>query len=313
MSVDIIARALAAKALQGGTPGGGGSTSDVFEVSEPTTVAVGNIPVGAVLEGKTWQQILTMMLYGDVYPVLTAPSLTVTLDQHYGQIGETVTITGVATFDRGSIVPSLGTSGYRSGLPTSYVIGGVTHPSSSLEYHFSTQVTLVEGGNTISVTVNYGEGEQPYDGAGNPYDAPLPAGSITATATINGTESIYILDANGNLVPLDAQVQFDENGMVEITVPAESVSGNKQGVAFVEGTSQILGVQQYDPSRGLYDWIYGSPQASLTAFESQPIIIDINGVDYNYTQYTNATVRVGSRQLRFFTQLPEVESNTTSS
>lgn len=304
MAVDIIARALAAKALNGGGSGGGGF-SDVFDTQGTTTYEVGGIPAGTNLEGKTWQQIITMLLYGNsAIPTFIEPSLNVTINQSYGDVGETVKITGTATFDRGSISPAYGTSGFRSGLPLYYEINGVRVDTSVLSYNFETEIQIQSGTNEIVITVYYAAGEQPYDGAGNPYDSPYPAGSLSQTVEIQGTTPIYVKDKNGNLQPLSIDQQFDENGMFEVEVDGETLSGNKQGIAFTAETPDIVGIQQYDPSRDLFDWIYGTPEESLTSFDKNMTVINVNGNDVDYAAYNNNTVMIGPRRLRFFTQLP---------
>ena len=79
MAVDNIARALAAKARELAESGSG--SGGTFDTAGVTTYEVGGIPAGTNLEGKTWQQIFTMMLYGGTaVPVLTPPSLTIVLD-----------------------------------------------------------------------------------------------------------------------------------------------------------------------------------------------------------------------------------------
>lgn len=305
MAVDIIARALAAKARELAESGSG--SGGTFDTAGVTTYEVGGIPAGTNLEGKTWQQIFTMMLYGGAaVPVLTAPSLSVVLDNQYAQVGENVSVSGVATFNRGSISPAYGTSGFRSGLPNSYVVNnGEPFATTTLSYRFTAVMNIQEGDNQVSVTVSYDAGEQPKDGSGNDYDAPLPAGAITATATITGTYPVLIRSSDGTYEAQDINTQFDENGMIELEVPAEVEEDIKQSIAFsTSGVSTILGVQQYDPSRDLWDWIYGTPAESLTSFDNETSEIPVAGTSVEYEVYTNSTVKIGARKLRFYTQLP---------
>ena len=305
MAVDIIARALAAKARELAESGSG--SGGTFDTAGVTTYEVGGIPAGTNLEGKTWQQIFTMMLYGGTaVPVLTPPSLTIVLDNQYAQIGENITVSGVATFNRGSISPAYGTSGFRSGLPNSYVVNnGEPFATTTLSYRFTAVMNIREGDNQVSITVSYDAGEQPMDGSGNNYDAPFPAGSITATATIVGAYPILVRSSDGIYEALDINTQFDENGMVELEVPSEIADDMKQSVAFsASGISAILGVQQYDPSRDLWDWIYGTPAESLTSFDNETSEIPVAGTSVEYEVYTNSTVKIGARKLRFYTQLP---------
>ena len=311
MAVDIIARALASKALQNGGGGGSGCDCQPFDTDGATVYEVGGIPAGTVLKGKTWQQILTLMLYGEeaTYPTLTPPSFRVEMDEKYGTIGASVVISGTAYFDRGKIDPAYGTSGYRAGLPTSYVVNGSEFATTTLAYKFSFTADIQPGDNRFEVAVNYGQGEQPKDSLGGNYDTPYPAGSLSHTVIIDGTFPIYLIDEEGNLVAEDVQQQFDEDGVLEVTMVAEK-EDEKQTIAFpTEYTDTIVGVQQYDPSRDLWDWIYGSPQESLKAFTLDSTIININGIQVNYTTWTNATVKLGERKLRFFTKLPSEDND----
>lgn len=303
MAVDIIARALAAKALNEIENGGGVGGS--FEAPGPTVYEVGGIPAGTDLDNMTWQQIFTMMLYGQggAVPVFTEPKFNATLYTLYGTVGSTATITGNATFDRGTIVPAYGTSGFRAGAPTSYVVNGVSYTTSALSYDFSTQLEIVSGDNQFTVTVNYAEGEQPKDGTGADYDSPYPAGSMSVQLNVIGTYPVYYSNPDGELMPMNIQEQF-ENGELVVDLEGEETEENKQAIAFAQGTPTIVGIQQYDDSRQDWYWLFGSPEKSLNTFTVSTQNIEVNGNSVSYTVYTNNTVLVGARKLKFFTALP---------
>lgn len=303
MAVDIIARAMAAKALKEG----GGGLDDTLQVGKDTVYEVGGIPAGTNLDGMTLEQILIKMLYGDgaAVPTLTDPSLKAVLNGYYAVAGSNTAVTGVATFDRGSIVPAYGTSGYRSGMPTSYVINGASHETSVLSYSFSTNFQAVHGDNTITVTVNFAEGEQPKDGTGANYDSPYPAGSMSVELTVVGTYPVYATNTNGDLEAMDVQNQFNEDGMLEVQVPEELIDDNKQAVALSSDvTDPIVGIQQYDNVQDKWLWIFGTPEKSLETFDVTETTIDVNGEQVVYKVYTNNLTRMGPRKLRFFTKLP---------
>lgn len=309
MAVDIIARALAAKALNGGGSGSGGDCPP-FSTDGPTTYEVGGIPAGTILKGKTWEQIFTMMLYGTAVPVLTNPSLTIKLNKTSAESGSTAMISGQAIFDRGSIEPAYGTSGFRAGAPLYYEVNGVKFNVTNTICDFEITLPIQEGDNEVVVTVYYGEGEQPLDGMGNPYDAPYPAGSLSETAIVSGGYSIYVKNSNGEYVSLGDDVDFDENGELVVDVPGEKwESTDKQSVAFDAKRAPIVGIQQYDPSRDLFDWIYGSPEESLEGFDQAPVTIDVNGQEVDFNAFNNNTVTIGPRRLKFFTKLPNDDSN----
>ena len=302
MAVDIIARAMAAMGIKSGGTGDGGT----FGTDGPTVFTVGGIPAGTVLKGKTWEQILTLMLFGsDAKPVFTDPSFRVVMDEKYGVIGNQMTVSGTAYFDRGKIEPAYGTSGYRAGLPNSYVVNGSSFTTTAVEYKFTATLDIQPGENMLTVTVNFDAGEQPKDGIGNDYDQPYPAGSLSYEVTITGTYPVYS-GGGDDMQAMDIQQQFGEKGYLDASVPDELAGADRQAVAFpTEGTPPILGVQAYDPGRQVWDWIYGSPEASLTSFTQTQTTININGVDVEYTVWNNNSIRVGERTLRFFTVLPD--------
>ena len=306
MSVDIIARALAAKALKNGGGGGTGS-DDICEVQEPTKYQIGGIAAGTVLYGKKWSEILIEAFFGSAaVPTLTPPSFSVVLDSTTATIGSTATITGTATFNRGSINPAYGTSGYRAGEPTSYEVNGNTIQSSALEYKFTTEMVIAEGENKFTVVVNYAAGEQPKDSAGQNYDSPYPAGSLSQEVVVTGVYPVYLTqDASGVLTPSSEPLSFDESGTLALSLAGEEEEDKKQAVAFAPDVSSIVGIQQYDTSRDVWDWIYGSPQESLESFVQTVTTFDINGNPIEYKVYTNSSVKIGPRQLKFFTKLPE--------
>lgn len=140
-----------------------------------TSITVGGVNSGITYEqGTLIETILRDMLSPILYPVLTNPSLTISpsssvLLENGTSKMETIT----ANFNRGSINPAYGTSGYRSGEVQSYKINNGNVQASNV---FT--VALDQAHNTFTGTANYAAGEQPKDSANNDYDAPLPAGSV---------------------------------------------------------------------------------------------------------------------------------------
>jgi hypothetical protein len=126
MAIDNVARGLASS-LVGAD---GKIAGDKMPTLTGTSDLTGFFPVGkltdsSLVEGKTAEEILLMMLFGVVNPVLTAPKLSIALsaDNEVPIIGRPSVIRGSLAFDRGKIDPAYGTSGYRAGEAISYSIG----------------------------------------------------------------------------------------------------------------------------------------------------------------------------------------------
>ena len=310
MATDMIARGLAARL----TSGPNGTIPDkfmpVFPVEGGTTYAVGGIAAGTELNGLTYEQILSMMLYGIVNPTFTAPSLNVTTDHVNAIIGGAADITGTAMFDRGTINPAYGTSGFRAGLPTAYVINGNEIASSALNYSFDVTIDkVVAGDNTVVIGVKYAEGEQPKNSTGGNFGSPLPAGTLERIIKINGTYPIFVTETNeqtqaGNCVemPIDTVTNTDE---FQINVGAEKASTDgKQCFGVSSLMPEIKGIQQYNEAMKTWAWIQGSPERSLTSFSVTTATKMFNGVEVEYKMYTNNLPTMGARKLKIFTVLP---------
>ncbi len=308
MATDIIARGLAARL----TSGPNGTIPDkflpTFPVEGGTAYAVGGIPVGTELNGFTYEQVLSMMLYGIVNPTLTEPSFNVVASQINAIIGSTTEITGTAIFNRGAITPAYGTSGFRSGLPTSYIVNGAQQASTSTNYAFSTTLqNVVVGNNAVSVTVNYAEGEQPKDSTGRDYDTPLEAGSLNKTIYINGTYPIFatttaeeVKDKECKEMPIDTVTNVEQ---FEIELGSES-GGGKQCFGVSELMPEIKGIQQYNTVSKEWGWIQLSPEDSLGSFTVSTVEKTFFGKTVTYKMYTNNLPTIGPRRIKIFTVLP---------
>jgi hypothetical protein len=183
MAIDVIARGLATSLV--------GADGKVSADKMPTLTGTGDLSgftsIGkltdpTLVEGKTAEEILLMMLYGVVSPTLTAPSLKIALSDDMAQpiIGRPSLLKGALTFDRGKIDPAYGTSGYRAGLPNGYSIGDVEVESNATSYDFSIEVTPTTDTIALNYSVSYAAGEQPLDSIGRPFDKPLNSGTMPA-------------------------------------------------------------------------------------------------------------------------------------
>lgn len=142
-----------------------------------TMMNVGGIDTGITYnQGTLIETILRDMLCPTLYPKLINPSLSLIpsspllLEKGTSKM-ETIT----ANFNRGSINPAYGTSGYRSGEAQTYKINDGNVQDTNV---FT--VALDQVHNTFVGTVTYAEGEQPKDSSGNNYSTPLSAGSINS-------------------------------------------------------------------------------------------------------------------------------------
>jgi len=193
MAIDIIARGLATSLLGSN----GKIASNKMPTVEGTSELTGFFPIGkltdpSLIEGKTSEEILLMMLFGVVSPTLTAPSLSIELSTKTPLIiGREATLEGALVFDRGRIDPAYGTSGYRAGLPISFSIADELIETSNTTYNFKFSFTPTASENFVGYSVSYSEGEQPLNSIGQNFNSPLPAGIIGNQLSIAATYPIY--------------------------------------------------------------------------------------------------------------------------
>ena len=169
---------------------GGGELSDDMT----TGITVGGITAGTTYEeGTPVEDILNDLLNPTLYPAFTNPSLSLSgSGSHLLETGSTLAVTLTATFNRGSISPAYGTSGYRSGEATGYSLNGGTEQSGN-----TWSETVSASNKSFQASVAYAAGEQPKDSKGGNYDSPLPAGSKTSgTVTYDFVDAMWANTAN---------------------------------------------------------------------------------------------------------------------
>ena len=242
--------------------------------------------------------MMDLMLYPELFPTLTNPSNTFTISPSgLREIGEVIsTITLNASFNRGSISPAYGTSGFRSGLPNTYVYTGTgtsNNPSTSLtDTDTVSSYTVISGVQSWTGAVSYDAGEQPLSSKGNDYNSPLPAGTTSAiTRTIRGVYPVF-----ATTVAIDTLTKQSLQTMttyIQVSMVAENDGGDKQTVDIPDAWSTITGLQQFNTLSGTWDTI------SLSTFTTSATTQTIQGNSVNYTKYTHNGSKIGARQLRF--------------
>lgn len=298
MAIDIVARGLAMSMV--------GSDGKIAADKMPTLEAVNNTegftPVGSLTDpsaiaGKTAEEVLLMMLFGVVNPTLTNPSLTVDLSSDtIGIVGRPTSLQGALIFNRGSISPAYGTSGFRAGLPTSYTIGANSIATSATTYNFNVDFTPTAGSNLISFAVNYAQGEQPKNSLGEDYGNPLPAGALSKTIVIQGVYQLY--DAQGSVIDFD--IVQDEDGTAYVSTYASESGGTKQSFSIAKDVT-VIGIKQFNVMTQQWEWIGGSPEASLETFDTKTISGESFGETVEYVVYTHNGSARGARELRVYT------------
>ena len=160
-------------------------------LSAPLTASktVGGITSGTTYPKDTgFETMWRDMLNPVENPVLTPPSCALTVaGGTLLESGSSVSKTFTVTFNRGSITPAYGTSGFRSGEATGYSLNGGTEQATG------TFTETVDASNKTFVSlVSYSAGEQPKNSAGEDYSSPLPAGSVNSnTITFEFVDAIW--------------------------------------------------------------------------------------------------------------------------
>lgn len=299
MAIDIIARGLASS-LTG--PDGKISSSKMPTLSAvpqgTTFYPVGQLSDSSLVAGKTAEEILLMMLYGIVSPTLTNPYLSIALSDENKQlvIGRPTVLKGALSFNRGAIDPAYGTSGYRVGAPTSYSIGDITIESENTVCEFEVEITPTEPKVYISYSVSYGAGEQPVNSIGQPVGAPLPSGSINMSLELDAMPALYTAEGS------EQEFTFfeDEVGQGYQSVFVSEGSGTQQSFA-VESSLSVVGIKTFNPLSQQWEWLGGSPTASLTHFDISVISKEQLGESKDYILYTHNQPAKGERELRIYT------------
>lgn len=268
-------------------PNGGGGSAELTDDLD-TVVAVGGINAGTHYNvGESLETILRDMLDPVLYPTLTNPSATLaTSGSTLLETGSTPSHTLTATFNRGSINPAYGTSGYRAGVATAYALNG----GESQEENTWTE-TITPENKTFRASVSYGEGEQPKDSKGNDYSTPLAEGSVN-TNTVN-YEFVDALWANtANIATIAKLALVSKSAKVKtFSFPSATVANPE--VFDVPSSWTLTALEVLNTLNN--QWENCSTEFSTSSVTHN----DASGTSVNYTRYTcNLGYAMGARQIR---------------
>lgn len=252
---------------------GGGSLSDVLTA----TIDAGGIVTGASYAAGTSMETLWRDLLNPLAnPTLTGPSATLnTLADKLLEVGDSITATLTAVFNRGSISPAYGTDGYRAGEAETYALNGGT-PGTSAEF---TGITVDGEHNSFTVTVEYAAGTQPKNSRGGNYDSPLAAGSVTSPALV--FEFVNALWANTASISTVAKLALVSKSakVKEFNFPAATATNPE--IFDVPASWTVTAVEVYNTLSGV--WEDCASEFSITDTTHD----DASSTSTAYKRYTN--------------------------
>lgn len=266
----------------------------------PTDSTIGGISAGTTFENKTMQEMWDMLLYPELFPTLSNPSATFlsslsgSSSTAYREVGESITVTYTSTFNRGSISPAYGTSGYRSGELVSHNLTGPGVPAytqGTTPMSVAVPFVVVLGTTTWEHNVSYAQGEQPLSNKGNAYNSPLPAGNTnTSSKSIIGVYPIFATSAS---IDVMTKQPLSAHGAAKQTALAAEAGAYKQTVDIPTAWGTVGTLEQYNTLSGSWDEI------ALSAFTVTDITKNINGNVVNYKRYTHNGPTIGARTLNW--------------
>ena len=313
------------------TGGGNFINATALPQNFPGNSPFDNISTGTTFAspGKSFQEMMDLMLYPTLFPNLTNPSLqSVNLSPNgFRETGEQIAagnLTLSCTFNQGSINPQYTTAtNKRSGLPNTY---NYTSPASAFVTSVSTTAlsntvantstyTVTAGTNSFSVSVNYDIGPQPKDSIGNNFSTPLAAGfnppgstsrSITGVYPIFATTVALGTATKQSLRAMGGSVQIGTGVGSAIQLVTESGGGGLKQFIDVPTSwpsSNLDGAQQFSTLSNTFepaDNSTGGQTAAFATWTATNITKTIQGVpNIAYTRYTNNTpTPIGARQIR---------------
>lgn len=266
----------------------GGSGSAVLAADLTVTKAVGGLTVGTTYQaGTSIEELLHDMLDPIVYPTLINPSVTLAgSGSKLLETGATLSATLTATFNRGSINPAYGTSGYRSGPATGYTLNGGTEQEEN-----TWSETVSSANRTFQCVAAYSAGEQPKDSAGRNYSTPLAAGSVTSgTVTYDFVDAMWANTANITTIAKLSLIAKSTKQR-DMNFPAQTVANPE--VFDIPASWTVTAVQVKNDLSGA--WEDASSQFTVTNVNHD----NAGSVSTAYKRYTfNMGTDTGARSIR---------------
>ena len=269
-----------------GVPFAGGGDA-ALNGSLTASVTVGGVSAGDTFnDGDNLEIVLRNILSPTLYPTLTAPSATISATgTKLLEKGSSLATTFTITFNRGSINPAYGTSGYRSGAATEYTLDGTTQAGNTFAK------TITESKTSYQGSVAYAQGEQPKDSNGGNYSTPLPAGSVN-TNTIN-YEFVDAIWANTSDITAVAKLSLTSKTTKQrdMHFPAQTVANPE--IFDIPADWTVTAVQVKNDLSGQYE--DASAQFTVTNVNHD----NAGGVSTAYKRYTfNMGMATGARDIR---------------
>ena len=256
------------------------SSSDDLDIEVLKNDLTASRTVGGVNSGASYSQgtmlekILRDILNPLDFPVLTNPSMTIRSNIPTLQESGTVTsATLTIIFSRGSISPAYGTSGYRAGEATGYLIDSGTQQASNTFILTVSSTNATHTGRTY-----YSAGEQPLDSEGNPYNDPLSAGSVTSSIIFEFADVLWATIPEANTVSKQALLSRNV-GTTTFTFPAQTVANpNKFDVP---ANWNVTSIEVFNEMSSKYEDCAREFSTSNVTHE------DAGGNTVNYIRYTD--------------------------
>lgn len=175
-----------------------------------TNIEVGGVPVGTSIQSTDkLADIIKQMLVTTYYPTYVAPSASLSYSANtYAEVGSTLAAkAGTVTYNAGAINLQGVKQNDRGGAATMFYIstsGADTEYSdsnaSSGAFSVPALTRATKGNIVITGKVDFAEGPQPLDSNGDPYETPLPAGSVQATKTIQFIQAFFYGNSSSTTV-----------------------------------------------------------------------------------------------------------------
>lgn len=252
-------------------------------------LTVGGVTSGdKYLKGTTLETVIRDTFSPIMYPSFTNPSVSIsTPGSKLVEKGSVVNTTATVSFNRGTINPAYGTSGYRSGAAISYSLN-----SGEEQEENSFFVEITEQHKSLSATVKYAEGEQPKDSVGNDYDEPYPAGQIT-TGTPLTYEFVDALWANTGQIEIVAKQPLVSKSVKqkEFSFPSQTVLHPE--IFDVASTWTVTAIDVFNTLSQQWESVMG--EFTVTTITHN----DAGGNETEYKRYTdNRGYAAGARKIR---------------